>query len=206
MKKFFILFIAGIILFILIALVSIRLMYKNYGNFPDANEQNITKVNSEENPSNFPSDIIEPDLQAIKNAAVFSLIYPVDGEIELPYSPDTLLYSKTLKEWTTHNGIDIRASRGTPVKSAETGTVENITESADKGIEITISHGNGYKTIYANLSSNEMVKIGQSVEKAQVISGIGNTSSFEYYEPDHLHFEVIKDGKHINPVDVLKHN
>ena len=48
-----------------------------------------------------------------------------------------------------------------------------------------------------------MVKVGQKVEKGRVISGIGNTASFEYYEPEHLHFEIYKNNKPINPLNVL---
>ena len=87
--------------------------------------------------------------------------------------------------------------------ASERGMVESITETAGNGIEITISHENDYKTIYSNLSSKDMVKVGDKVEKGQVISGVGNTSSFEYYEPEHLHFEVKKNGKQVNPIDVL---
>ena len=131
-------------------------------------------------------------------------MYPVEGELGLKYSPEALIYSKTLQEWTIHNGIDIKAKRGTPVKAAEGGVVESITETTDKGIEIVITHENGYKSIYSNLSSKDMVSVGGKVNKGQVISGIGNTSAFEYYEPDHLHFEIIKEGKYVNPLDVLE--
>jgi len=130
-------------------------------------------------------------------------IKPVDGEIEMNYSPENLIYSKTLGEWKTHNGIDIKAERGTAVKAAEAGKIANITETADKGIEITISHADGYETVYSNLSSKSMVAPNQEVEKGQVISGIGNTAAFEYYEPDHLHFEVYKDGVLIDPNSIF---
>ena len=131
-------------------------------------------------------------------------IKPVDGEIEMNYSPETLIYSKTLGEWKIHNGIDIKAERGTPVKASEAGTISSITETADKGIEITIVHEDGYKTVYSNLSTKSMVAPNQSVEKGQVISGVGNTAAFEYYEPDHLHFEVYKDEILIDPNLILK--
>jgi len=153
-----------------------------------ANQSTVTEI---------PLSIKEPEKKEL------SFMKPVDGEIEMHYSPETLIYSKTLGEWKTHNGIDIKAERGTPVKAAEDGTITNITETADKGIEITISHDNGYQTVYSNLSTKSMVTLNQKIEKGQVISGIGNTAAFEYYEPDHLHFEVYKDGALIDPNSIL---
>ena len=154
------------------------------------NQATITEIKTETTPQ--------------EEVTELKFIKPVEGEIEMNYSPETLIYSKTLGEWKTHNGIDIKAERGTPIKAVETGTITNITETTDKGIEITITHQNGYKTVYSNLSTKTMVAPNQKVEKGQVISGIGNTAAFEYYEPDHLHFEVYKDGNLIDPNNIFK--
>lgn len=178
-------------------------------NLPDSqyDGKEIVKVDAQKESvkDEIVKEVIEVNNKIIeKQEPAFALIYPVNGEIGLKYSPDTLVYSKTLKEWIVHNGMDIQAQRGTPVCSSEEGIVESITEKADMGIEIVVSHDDGYKTIYSNLSSRDMVSVGEKVSKGQVISGIGNTASFEYYEPDHLHFEVKKDGKYVNPLDVIK--
>lgn len=55
-----------------------------------------------------------------------SFLAPVSGEIIKDFAEDTLLYSKTLDEWTTHYGIDIRADKMTVVAASELGTVESI--------------------------------------------------------------------------------
>lgn len=208
MKKYVLLIIIGIGVFTLSVYAGIRLIKENMPDEGKKNDDNIVKVNVTEKAPE-PQDkkeSTEYETEVIRVAAptVFSLAYPVEGEIGLEFSPNNLIYSKTLQEWTVHNGVDIEAKRGTPVKASESGIVENITETTDKGIEIVISHENGYKTIYSNLSSKDMVKVGDKVTKGQAISGIGNTSAFEYYEPDHLHFEIKKDGEFINPLDVLK--
>ena len=180
-----------------------KLISENIPNEQKENTQDIVKVNITEPKEELKKEVMETNTKTVEKAKVFSLGYPVAGEIGLNYSPNNLIYSKTLREWITHNGIDIKSDRGTPVKASEDGRVENITETSDRGIEIVLNHENGYKTIYSNLSSKDMVKVGEEVKKGQVISGIGNTSSFEYYEPDHLHFEVKKDGVFINPLEVL---
>lgn len=208
MKKTVLLVIMTVSVVALTAYLGIQLIVNNLPDESENNSQDIVKVNVPEkiNEVNIEKDVVEEvKIEDKKEIPVetFALIYPVDGEIGMSYSPEELIYSKTLKEWTVHNGIDILAQRGTPVVASENGKVESITETTDKGIEIVISHDNDYKTIYANLSSKDMVKVGDVVQKGQVISGIGNTSSFEYYEPEHLHFEIVKNGKKINPLDVL---
>ena len=49
-----------------------------------------------------------------------------------------------------------------------------------------------------------MVHVGKKVEKGQVVSGVGNTALFEIKDNPHLHFELIKDGKIVNPVEYIK--
>lgn len=129
---------------------------------------------------------------------------PVNGEIILDFVMDHLQYSRTLKEWTTHAGIDIQCPLGSPVRAALDGVVESIEEDPLMGIIITIDHGNGLKTRYANLSTKDMVKLNQQVKKGQVISGVGRTAISEILDPPHLHFEVIKDGKNVDPKNYLE--
>ena len=204
MKKLFFITVISIFVFIFVAFFSIRLTSKKSAPYEENIKENLTKVTTTEPEikiltQNF--NATEPVDAEIEEP--LSFIYPVSGEIGLSHSPDTLIYSKTLKEWTTHNGIDIQAKRGTPVLAAETCIIEAITETPGMGIEISISHKDGYKTVYSNLSTKEMVKAEQKVEKGQIISGVGNTASFEYYEPEHLHFEIYKDNKPLNPQKVL---
>lgn len=133
-----------------------------------------------------------------------AMIYPVQGNILKKHAMDELVYSNTLKEWTTHPGIDIETSIGAEVKAAMDGTVEEIIEDPLMGISIILDHGNGLKTYYANLSTGNMVTIGQKVEKGQIISGVGRTASSEILDEPHLHFEVRQDGKTVDPHNYIK--
>ena len=67
------------------------------------------------------------------------------------------------------------------------------------GKTFIIAHGNGYKTVYSNLSSTEMVDNGEEVEKGRIISGVGDTALAEASSEPHIHFQVIKDGISVNP-------
>ena len=129
---------------------------------------------------------------------------PVSGEIIKDFASDNLVYSKTLDEWTTHTGIDIRADKMTVVTSSEAGIVESIKNDPRYGLTITISHPNGYKTIYSNLLSSEFVKEGDVVEQGQTIGTVGESASFEVADDPHLHFEIMKDGEYLNPTIYLR--
>ena len=139
-----------------------------------------------------------------EKAKASSMNMPVNGEIIQAYNVDSLVYSETLKEWTTHSGMDIAGDLGDEVRAALAGKVESIEEDPLQGIVITLDHGNGLKTVYIGLSTKDMVKEGQQVEINQVISGIGRTAGFEITEDPHLHFEVWLDGEIQDPQDYIK--
>ena len=128
-----------------------------------------------------------------------SFIKPVDGEISKEYARDNLVYSETLKEWTTHLGIDIKADKTTVVKAAEAGTIKSIKNDPRYGLTIVIDHGNGYESIYANLLTSEFVVENEKVEKGQSIGTVGNTAVFEIADEPHLHFEIQKDSIQVDP-------
>ncbi len=132
-----------------------------------------------------------------------SFIMPVEGKINMDYAMDKLLYSKTLDEWRVHTGIDIEAPRGEVVKAVANGYIKEIKEDPCYGITITIDHENGYKSIYSNLASSSMVSVNQKVKAGDAISSVGNTAIFECLDPPHLHYEVYRDDKLIDPKTLL---
>ena len=204
MKKIFFITVLSVFFFVLVAFLTVQLVNNQSVPYEENIQENLTKVSTTEPEIKvtLPITEIAPVVQQ-KIEEPLSFSYPVSGEIGLSHSPENLIFSKTLNEWTTHTGIDIQAKRGTPVAASEEGIVESITETSAKGIEIILSHKDDYKTVYSNLSTKEMVKVGQKVEKGRIISGVGNTASFEYNEPEHLHFEVYKDNKPVNPLELL---
>lgn len=129
---------------------------------------------------------------------------PVSGDIITDYADESLVYSKTLDEWTTHLGIDIKAEKASTVVASERGTIKSIKNDPRYGLTITISHSDGYETVYSNLLSSEFVAEGDEVDKGQTIGTVGESASFEVSEVPHLHFEMYKDGNSINPTTMLK--
>lgn len=129
---------------------------------------------------------------------------PVEGDIVREYAQDNLIYSETLKEWTTHSGIDIKADKTTVVKAAEAGTVKSIKNDPRYGLTIVIEHDGNLQTVYSNLLTSEFVVEGEKVEKGQSIGTVGNTAVFEIADEPHLHFEIIKDSLPVDPCIYIK--
>lgn len=156
---------------------------------PDVGTKNLVPKQSVQPVNNKPTATNQ-----IKNIEV-----PVQGNIIKEFAKNNLIYSNTLSQWTTHEGIDILSERGTPVKSAHDGVVSEIYSDSKYGITIVIDSGLGLATRYCNLSTDSMVKKGAKVKRGDVISGVGNTALFESIDEPHLHFEVIENGINVNP-------
>lgn len=151
----------------------------------------------------------EIDMNEVNTAKVEEIpdptfIKPVEGEILREFAKDNLVYSETLKEWITHNGIDIKAEKTTIVKSAAEGTIKSIKNDPRYGITVVVEHVNGYVSIYSNLLTAEFVKEGESVKQGQTIGTVGNTATFEIADESHLHFEILKDNEYLNPSEYIK--
>lgn len=129
---------------------------------------------------------------------------PLDGEIQKMYSLDKVIYSKTLEQWKTHDGIDISADEGTEVKSIEKGVVDSIQNDSFYGTTIQIEHKSGYRSVYCNLDENVYVSVGDSVIKGQKIGKVGNTSIGEYLDDPHLHFMLYLNDESINPTYIFQ--
>lgn len=103
--------------------------------------------------------------------------------------------------WGGHPGIDLANSKGTSVVAADAGYVEVVGwDNTGYGNMILINHGNGAITRYAHLLSFA-VNPGDSVKKGQVIARIGSTGRST---GPHLHFELIVNGVHRNPLGILQ--
>lgn len=132
-----------------------------------------------------------------------SWVWPVKGEIERRYSVETLAYDVTMKDWRTHDGVDVLADKGTVVRAASDGTVESITQDDLYGTTVTIDHGNGLKSTYSNLADKPTVKQGDSVGAGDVIGSVGDTALCEVGQGSHVHIAMSKDGNSVDPTKYL---
>ena len=129
---------------------------------------------------------------------------PVEGDILREYAKDNLVYSATLDEWITHNGIDIVAEKTTVVKASAEGTVKSIKNDPRYGLTVVIEHTNGFASVYSNLLTAEFVEEGETVEQGRTIATVGNTATLEIADESHLHFEILKDNESVDPELYIK--
>ncbi len=99
----------------------------------------------------------------------------------------------------THKGLDISGPIGSPVKAMAKGEVEFAGEKGGFGNCIILKHGNGFETLYGHLSKI-LVKVGEKINIGEEIGRIGSTGRST---GPHLHYEVHKNGKKINPQSFL---
>jgi len=101
--------------------------------------------------------------------------------------------------WTSkrqfHRGMDIVADAGTPIISTADGLISRATRVADYGKMVDISHGFGYVTRYGHMSEI-LVRPGQRVSRGDVIGRVGSTGRST---GPHVHYEVFRDGRRVNP-------
>jgi len=127
------------------------------------------------------------------NVNNFVLKKPVKGGIT------TSGFGDTISRTASHNGHDWAVNTGAKVRAAAEGVVELAYFSESYGYNILINHNNGFKTRYAHLSEVKVSK-GEKVEQSQVIALSGSTG---FSTGPHLHFEVVKDGKRVNPIEYV---
>ena len=94
-----------------------------------------------------------------------------------------------------HQGIDLRAPRGTAIRASAAGVVHFVGRQRGYGKMIILSHSKTLQTVYAHNLHN-LVKKGQQVKQGEVIAQVGRTGNATGY---HVHFEIIERGKKINP-------
>jgi len=122
---------------------------------------------------------------------------PVRGDISSPYGHRE--HPMTGKG-DFHSGIDISTSPGNPVKATADGIVSFSGWSGGSGNLVVLEHGHDFSTFYAH-NRRLNVKVGQKVKRGDVISYAGSTGNST---GPHVHYEIWKDGKPVNPRTYLK--
>ena len=130
---------------------------------------------------------------------------PCSGYIQKDYSDTVLVFSQTMNDHRIHLGIDIAGKIGDPVKAFCKGVVEKIFTDKFMGKTIVINHGSGLKSVYMNLADTlpDGIGVGTEIEAGAVIGAIGETAVSECADSPHLHFELLLDGKKVDPKNYI---
>lgn len=128
------------------------------------------------------------------------LIWPVSGNVLIPYSMDTTVYFETLDQYQCNPALYIKAETGTEVKSVYQGKVTQIQKDDRLGNLMTVDIGNGYQVTYGQLDEISLQE-GDSVETGSVIGKVAEPTDYFLLEGSHLYFKMTKENEPVNPTD-----
>lgn len=124
-------------------------------------------------------------------------VMPVEGRVSSPFGLRTLAGDDHARQ---HQGLDIAAPAGTPIRAARGGTVSFAGRRGGYGNTVVIDHGSGLSTLYAHADTLG-VKAGDRVGAGAPIATVGSTGRST---GPHLHFEIRRDGEPVDPASALR--
>lgn len=125
-----------------------------------------------------------------------------DGSVSRNYSDSVVVWNQTLKQYATHLALDFTSSDNNVYATCD-GTVKEVGYNALDGYYVYLTHDNGYETRYLSLQDASTLKVGAKVEQGQLLGCMSTSQGSESLDGIHLHFEMLKDGEYINPLEVM---
>ncbi|MBQ8425811.1 MAG: M23 family metallopeptidase [Clostridia bacterium] len=122
------------------------------------------------------------------------------ASISKEYADNKLIYDSTTKYWCTHQALDFSCTEGQKVKAIYDGKVTKVENSMMNGTVIYLKVSDNLTVVYKGLSANVSVKEGDSVKKGQELGSV-TTMLSEKADGVHLHLELLKDEKLIDPTE-----
>lgn len=123
--------------------------------------------------------------------------FPVAGNISSPFG---IRQHPSTGSKDFHSGIDISTTPGTPVRATADGIITFAGWNGGSGNLVAIEHGHGFSTFYAH-NRSIVVNVGQKVKRGDIISYAGSTGNST---GPHVHYEIWKNGRAVNPYEYLK--
>jgi len=158
-------------------------------NVDEVNEENI-KLAKEELTNDLQEELEEKEeIDSRTVNGIYLAVVPVTGRITSRFG-----VNESIRDHT-HQGIDIAATRGTPILATASGKVTFAGWSSGYGYLVKIDHGNGVETYYGHCSKL-YVSTGDTVEAGEEIAAVGSTGNST---GNHLHFEIRLNGEQVNP-------
>lgn len=102
-------------------------------------------------------------------------------------------------EWKMHKGVDLVASKGTPIYATRSGYVTIATYHSTAGNYVTLNHQDGYTSVYMHMT-HDVVSVGEYVKAGQLIGYVGSTGRST---GPHLHFGIAYQGEYVNPMNYI---
>lgn len=130
-------------------------------------------------------------------------IMPTIGNVSKGYTIDALVWSNTMEDYRTHDGIDICAGAGEGVMAAADGIVTEVYTHPMMGTTVVVRHDGDAESVYQNLAEDVAVSVGNTVKSGEVLGAVGESALIEIAEEPHLHFALRVAGESVNPLDYI---
>lgn len=135
---------------------------------------------------------------------------PFEGEFNLPmgthilkdFSNGEMVESRTMGDWRVHNGVDFGGTKGNDVTAVADGKILSVANDDFYGTVVEVDHGNGMTVRYCGLAANSTLPEGSRIEKGDRIGALGSIP-IEASDGEHLHLEVLIEGKYADPLAAL---
>lgn len=166
-----------------------------------------TKVETDQT-VNVDKPVVDEEENAKPTVSTNPIIFDIPFEnatISKEYTDSSLLYDATTKLWCTHQGLDFACIEGQEIKAVYDGTIVKVENSMMNGVVVYLKVSDELTVVFKGLSSTVSVKEGDKVKKGQII---GKASSFLSEQADgvHLHLELLKDNKLVDPTEYFSFN
>ena len=188
----------------LVAIILVAVLVPNQNTVDDPT-LNRPSSSVEQSTSQKPSEIPDKDTNASNEPVINTpegMMMPLETvSIVNDYG---FYHNTTLNKYYEHKGVDFTAEVGAEVLAVDDGVIESIyRDDVLTGTEITLDHGDGVKTVYRFITVDESLTVGANVSRGDVIGTVAEATGEEYKDGAHLHFEIKKDGKQVDPATYL---
>ena len=153
------------------------------------------------------TEVLSPQLIAeqLNFNKTTGIVWPVEGEIVIPYSPKHGVYHYTLDQFGTSDAVIVASEVGTEVKAAAKGVVTSIEENYRTGTTVTLALGNNTQAVYGLLEIADL-KEGDIVEEGECIGTVAEPTRYYVVEGPSLYFKMLEGEKTLNPENLMGEN
>ena len=152
-----------------------------------------------------PTEVLSPAVLAeqLNFNKSAGLLWPIAGQVIIPYSPNHGVFYQTLDQFATSEAIVLSSAVGTEVKAAAKGVVTSIEEDVRTGTTVTLALGNNTSLVYGQLDVADL-KEGDVLEAGDCIGTVAEPTRYYVMEGPNLYFKVMEGETSVDPTELLK--
>lgn len=185
-----------------IALPEVTTIKHNTGNSVEINIDEFTTLPADEPSTAAVFDNNSPAVEETTEAKTVIFYSPLSLSITKDYSMGVPVFSQTMKDYRTHNGVDFTGIKGENVRTTGEGTVVSVTKDAIWGNTVTIDHHNGITSAISGLADEALISTGTEVYTDTIIGTVGEIP-VESADTPHVHLEMRVNGQLVDPLEIL---